>query len=519
MTGLAEKNGEEMIFEMHCHTAEHSRCSKVGAAELAQRNFEAGLQGMVFTDHHYLWGSDEIRELRRKIEVPNHFVILAGQEVNTPEFGDILVYGADRSIASGTAFDEIAHSFPRAALVWAHPYRGEKRPAEARFFDSRLAGVEIFSSNHSVTESHRALRDWHRHKFTAIAGTDTHAPSYAALYPTVFDHPVATIEEIAEEIRAGRCRPYFEEIPRSGATDTMVTELIIGPRSRHSLPEKYIIKVQRNPKAWKTAARSSEIMEEIAGYGFREGRFRIPKSYGRDEESLAVIEEGIEGKNLFDSLKEAPANKAREYLQLAAKWLARLHNYRIRITPPEAFLADEYGRLERYLSAFYNVKHPHARRAQEIMDTVLKLEKVMYQDRLAEMVQGHGDFHPKNIFIGANDCPDEDCTYIAAFDFASSYTMPPAYDVGTFLAQYRNQFFREPQVQEKVSPDIFLQTYLQESLVAGEEFHSGVELFKARTSLSICSFLIKVGLGDSENLWRVLLEGEKSLDHLAVRAW
>lgn len=369
----------------------------------------------------------------------------------------------------------------------------------------------------SVTESHRALRDWHRHKFTAIAGTDTHAPSYAALYPTIFDHPVATIEEMAEEIRAGRCRPYFEEIPRAGATDTKVIELTIGPRSRHTLPEKYIIKVQKNPRAWKTAARSSEIMEEIAGYGFREGRFRIPKSYGRDEESLAVIEEGIEGKSLFDSLKDAPADKAREYLQLAAKWLARLHNYRIRITPPEAFFADEHGRLERYLSSFTKVNHPHARRAREIMDTVLKLEKILYQDHLAEMVQGHGDFHPKNIFIGEDNCAEESCTYIAAFDFDSSYTMPPAFDVGTFLAQYRNQFYREHRVHEKVSPDLFLQTYLQESLVAGEDFHRGVELFKARTSLSICSLLIKVGLGDSENLWRVLLEGEKSLDLLAVQ--
>lgn len=507
-----------MLFEMHCHTAEHSQCSKVGAAELAQRNFEAGLQGMVLTDHHYLWTRDEIVQLRRKIEVPDHFLILAGQEVRTPERGDVLVYGADMSIASGTSLGEIARRFPRAALVWAHPYRGEKRPAVAGFVDPHLAGVEIFSSNHSVTESHRALRDWHRHKFTAIAGTDTHAPSYAALYPTVFDHPVATIEEMAEEIRAGRCRPYFSEIPRAGATDTLVTELTIGPRTRHTLTGKYIIKVQRSPKAWKTAARSSEIMEEIAGYGFQEGRFRIPKSYGLDEESLAVIEEGIEGRNLFDSIKDAPADKAREYLQLAAKWLARLHNYRIRITPPEAFFADEYGRLEKYLSAFYKVKHPHTRRAQEIMDTVLNLEKVLYQDHPAEMVQGHGDFHPKNIFIGEDDCAEESCTYIAAIDFDSSYTMPPAFDVGTFLAQYRNQFYREAQVHEKVSPDIFLQTYLQESRVAGEEFHSGVELFKARTSLSICYLLIKVGLGDTENLWRVLLEGEKSLDHLAVRA-
>ena len=54
-------------------------------------------------------------------------------------------------------------------------------------------------------------------------------------------------------------------------------------------------------------------------------------------------------------------------------------------------------------------------------------------------VQGHGDYHLKNILIGHDNPDDRDTTFAAVIDFDSSMCMPPAFDVGTFLAQYRNQ--------------------------------------------------------------------------------
>jgi hypothetical protein len=43
-----------------------------------------------------------------------------------------------------------------------------------------------------------------------------------------------------------------------------------------------------------------------------------------------------------------------------------------------------------------------------------------------------------------------------------------------------------------------------------------VEVFRARTSLSISFYLIKLKLGDSENLWRVLVEAEHHLARLSA---
>jgi predicted metal-dependent phosphoesterase TrpH/aminoglycoside phosphotransferase (APT) family kinase protein len=505
-----------MILEMHCHTIQHSLCSHIDAADLVQSNFAKGLQGTVLTDHQYLWSAEEIRELRSRLKVPDHYIILSGQEVETPELGHILVYGADVSIERGTSLAVIRRRFPSAAIIWAHPYRDENIPSRDRLFHPLIDGVEIFNSNHTVAENNRALLDWHRYKFTAVSGSDTHAISYTGLYPTFFDHPLSTIHELADEIRSGRCRPFFKEIPRSGTSNTRVMELTIGTGAGGKVTEKYVVRSHNDILNWRSASRSMRIMEEIGRHGFDRGRFRIPKQFARDEKNLTVIEQGIQGMTLYDALVQSNADAARQCLQMSAEWLVRLHNLRLQITPPGEFLHEEPSRLEYYLSAFYSVDHPHTRRAQEIMETVIDAESALYCDHPERMVQGHGDYHPKNIFIG-RDNDDRTISFVAAIDFNSSYSMPPAYDVGTFLAQFRNQFYGNKEVLSKISEEIFLETYLQQAAGLDDDFLSQVELFKARTTLSICYFLIKVGLGRSENLWRVLMEAQHILAQLSVK--
>src|SRR6266498_254087 len=139
-----------MLIEMHSHTAEHSSCSTVSALELVRQVFLRGLQGIVLTDHHYLWSPSDLAELKRAAEVPEHFLLLAGQELRAADFGDVLIYGADRPFPAGTTVGEVRRLFPAAALVWAHPYRGSKVPGEKELLDRQFDGVEIFNSNHTA---------------------------------------------------------------------------------------------------------------------------------------------------------------------------------------------------------------------------------------------------------------------------------------------------------------------------------------------------------------------------------
>jgi thiamine kinase-like enzyme/predicted metal-dependent phosphoesterase TrpH len=504
-----------MILELHCHTAEHSSCSNVAAVELVQRNFDMGLQGTVLTDHHYLWSQEEIAELRSRLSVPDYYLVLSGQEVYVAELGDVLVYGADTSIEKDTSVADIRKRFPGAAIIWAHPYRNENIPAREKLLHPLINAVEIFNSNHTVAESSRGLRDWHDLKFTAVGGTDAHALTYAGLYPTIFDHPVSTVAELAREIREGRCRPFLEEIPLAGTSSTRVTEITIRAANDRNAREKYVIKKHNHPAEWHSAERTVQIMKEVRKHGFAQGRFRVPEPLGDDRESLTVIEQGIEGKTLFDALTEAEPAEAADYLEMTAEWLARLHNCRLRITPPEEFFSDEPLRLERYMSAFYKIKHRHTRKAQEIMDKVIEAENSLYCTHQEKLIQGHGDFHPKNIFIG-QDSGNASFRFVAAIDFYSSYSMPQAFDVGTFLAQFRNQFYDKPGILAKVPENLFLKKYMHEAKHVDQNFLMQIDLFRARTSLSICYYLIKVGLGDSENLWRVLVEAEHRLARLSM---
>jgi 3',5'-nucleoside bisphosphate phosphatase len=395
-------------------------------------------------------------------------------------------------------------------LVLAHPYRHGKTPEQETLLSPVLDGVEIFSSNHSVAENTRGLRDWHRYKFTAIAGTDTHGATYAGVYPTLFDHPAETITDLAEELKMGRCRPFFKEIPRAGS-NVRVDEITIGTKGDDETRERIIIRKFERSGKWQSAQRAFYIMEEISRHGFERGTYRVPRMIEHDKENMILIEEGLRGNSLFERLIRSDMEDGKFFVQLSAQWLARLHNQRLRISPLGEFLEKEQGRLARYVEHFENVQHPHTRRARESMEAIRKAEIALIDKAPEQLVQGHGDYHPKNIYIGQDNLHKRETLYIAAIDFYSSYCLPPAFDVGTFLAQFRNQLLDYPEILQEIPEDIFLDAYLAAAKEISRDFLNQVELFRARTDLNIASFLIGIGLGDSENLWRVLVEAERAL--------
>ena len=500
-----------MIIELHCHTREHSKCSNADAAELLRFAYRAKAQGLVLTDHEYLWSEEEIGELKSRSGMQEQFLVLSGQEVRTRDWGDVLVYGAAESIERGVSLDEVRRRWPEAAIVWAHPYRKGREPADHELLDDRLDGIEIFSSNHSASESSRALKDWHRLRFTAISGTDAHNKTSVGAYPTVFDHPIKDAKELASEIKAGRCRPYFKQQPEGGTSRTEVVAISIG-REESDKRQDLIIKTYQDREAWKEGKRSHDIMKAISDCMGSE-RFRTPKPYGSSEEGYVIVEERLSGATLFESIVSSTGEHAEKILRLTAQWLARLHNCKLRITPVNEFIEIEPERLNWYLSGMREHDHKHLERAQDVLDHVLEKEKAIYRDRQGMLVQGHGDFHPKNIFTEE----DENGLYLGAIDFDSSYVLPPAFDVGTFLAQFMNQFYHEPEVEERISNEVFLEAYMRHADEPGEDFISQVNLFKARCCLSIIYYLVKVGLGDSENFWHVLVEAERSLSHSEYR--
>lgn len=497
-----------MLIEMHCHTKEHSSCSKIPAVELVRQSYAKSLQGIIFTDHYYLWTLEELNNARIKSGVPPYFIILSGQEIRIADFGDLIIYGADKIISKEINAQEIKKKHPGCAIIWAHPYEKGKKPLEHDLKSPLIDAVEIFSSNHSIRENIQALMDWHKYKFTAVGGTDTHGNEYAGTYPTQFDHPVENIPDICEEIKNRRCRPHLKEIPRSGA-NVQITDLTIGSKGLDEKREKIIIKAVRDKIKWESSRRAYKIMDTVSRHGFENGTYRVPIIYEADEESRTLVEQGLRGRTLFDKILSSNLKDSKKYLRMTAQWLARLHNLKLCISKPEEFHEKEISRLEKYYKRFNETGSPHKDRANQIIEFLKEEENKLFLNRRDSFIQGHGDFHPKNVIIGQDIQDNRDTLFVAAIDFDGSYCMPSAFDAGCFIAQFKNQFFNNAEIMEFVASEVFLNEYMEYSLVLGSDFLRQVELFKARTNLSIAAYLIKLGLGESQNLWRVIIDAEK----------
>ena len=499
-----------MLLEIHAHTREHSPCSRIPALTLVQEVRDKGLQGLVLTDHHHVWTPEALTDLRRQAGLEKYFVLLSGQEVTTADSGDVLVFGPQETIARHTRLADILRRHPQAAFVWAHPYREGTRP-EARLLQGSgpFHGIEIFSSNHTIRDNIRGLQDWHRYKFTALAGTDTHAEGYAGTYPTQFDHWVGALEDLVAEIRNGRCRPFFKEIPRTGA-NLQVTEIVVGTKGRRETRERWIIKKLHSRSKWEKARHAYRVMEEVYRHGFDKGPFRVPEPLDLDPETQTLIEVGQRGKSLYDMLVALPPKEGRPLIERVAAWLARFHGIPLSLRLPETFQDSEERRMQNYMRRFVHSGHPHTRKAGSVAEVVLAAEKRIAAFGTGTFVLGHGDFHPKNVLVGQDQITDRSSLFVSAIDFENAQAYPQAYDVGTFLAQFRNQFSGSG-VLQKYREEAFLDAYQQRASAVPPDFLRQVELFKARTNLSIASYLIKVGLGDSQDLWRVLVEAERSV--------
>jgi len=484
---------------------EHSPCSLIPAVELVRRLASLGLQGMVLTDHQHLWPEEELTELVRKAGVPAYFTVMTAQEVTT-DIGDVLVYGAEEAFGPRTRVDEIRSRAPEAALVLAHPYRNGSLPSAERLRHRALDAVEIFNTNHTAAENRRALADWHRYRFTAVSGTDTHSSEYAGLYPTIFDHPVADVGDLGREIRSGRCRPFLQEIPLYGE-NTCVTEFVIGTGGEKR-PDAFIVRTADREEKWAAAERGYRIAQGLRKAGFPTLRYRIPEQVEEDPESRTVVERKIEGRTLFSFILSAPRPEAAEALRLAAGWLARLHSLRLQVTPPAEYLPKEERRLSRYVEYFEAARHPMTPKARDLAQVLREEIGARWPDE-RELVQGHGDYHPKNIFIGRDSA--DPSLFAAAIDFDSSYCQPRPFDVGYFLAQFRNQFLHDERISREFPERLFLDAYEEASEGVPQRFFREVALFRGRTFLNIASFLVKIGLGESPDLRRSLNEAEKAV--------
>ena len=487
-----------MLLEMHCHTSRYSRCSQVDAADLVRQVKKKELKGVIITEHHYLWEEDEIKALRVEAELDENFLIMAGQEVET-DIGHVLVFGADRTIEEEISLKDLRAFFPDAGLVWAHPFRNGNIPDKSKLLNPILDAIEIFSMNQTPKENYLGLKAWHKYKFTASSGSDAHTEDMAGVYPTQFDHPVITMQGLVTEIKKSRCRPFFKEIPKSGA-NIIVTEITIGTKGDDESRSRIILENITDDKKWEATKASASINAFLCKNGFGEGQFRVPGIIDINDRERLIIEAGQRGKNLFDLLIHVDRSIGMNYFKLAAQWLARFHNKSIKQGDAESAIKKERKRFNSYLNSFVRTNSPYLKKIGPVINLVKDKEEEIYSKARGSFILNHGDYHPKNIIIGQDRQQDITTLFISIIDFGNNILFPRSFDVGYFLSQFESQFYAYPEVLKYCRESDFIDTYIKESDVILPDFRAQVSLFKIRANLSIAAYLIKVGKGQTPEM-------------------
>lgn len=193
-----------MKFDLHMHTSRHSPDADSDPFELMQAAIAAGLDGVVITEHDFLWTEKELEELRAATP---QLVILAGVEV-TGRGGDMLCYGVTDPFAlpRGITWPKLCAEVHKqgGACVAAHPNRWNQ-PFEKLLAEQKAAidGIEVMSNNMDKDLRKKAAKLLEKYpEFAQLGNSDSHQPHTVGCCYTDFDADIRTSADLVAAIRA-----------------------------------------------------------------------------------------------------------------------------------------------------------------------------------------------------------------------------------------------------------------------------------------------------------------------------
>lgn len=197
-----------MKFDLHIHTTRYSLDSAMDPLALVYRARELGLDGVVITEHDWMWREDELEELRAA--APG-LVVLAGIEVSAEE-GHFLVYGVHDPSAFPKRIPvaELCREVhvQGGAVVAAHPFRwGQPFDEILRDEQPELDGLELMSNNMDPDCRRRAAEVFDGRNYAGLGCSDAHHVETVGVCYTEFARPVGTGRELVEAIRLRATRP------------------------------------------------------------------------------------------------------------------------------------------------------------------------------------------------------------------------------------------------------------------------------------------------------------------------
>jgi len=205
----------KLNLDLHVHSV-YSGDSPVEPAEYArlmiEMRAEYDLSGFVLMEHNHFITREECD--LEKLSKEHGLVILSGVEVDT-YWGHLLVYNMTESLWSKIQENNARKQEPvalaklaaeeGAVCVPAHPFRffigmGERcRELEG------ISAVETLNGSNSEQENRQAVRLAARTGWGATGGSDAHFKAELGKALTRFQNPIRSMDDLAREIKAGRC--------------------------------------------------------------------------------------------------------------------------------------------------------------------------------------------------------------------------------------------------------------------------------------------------------------------------
>ena len=207
-----------MLIDLHTHTRPLSWDSYLTPDELIERSKAAGLDGICLSEHDFFWKPEDVAELAQR----HNYLVLPAIEINTDD-GHILAYGLDKYVYGMHRSHELAHHIEQVhgAMIAAHPYRrqlpwhieSEQDYEEALARASRnpaygyCLALEAINGRGTQRENEFSQRLCDVMSMPGTAGSDAHARIDIGRCATAFERRIERIEDLIEELKAGRFRP------------------------------------------------------------------------------------------------------------------------------------------------------------------------------------------------------------------------------------------------------------------------------------------------------------------------
>jgi predicted metal-dependent phosphoesterase TrpH len=205
-----------VLIDLHTHSYPKSDDSFMSVEELIETAKTMGLDGICLTEHDCFWSVEEVNALSRK----HGFLVLPGCEINT-DTGHVLVFGLDQYEFGMHKPDFLRSAVERngGAVVAAHPYRRRFLEDPGRQLDARAemlarAGsddlfqicdaIEAVNGRGSAMENSFSQDLGELLRANTTGGSDAHRIEQLGTAATRFQCPIAGLEDLIRELRAGR---------------------------------------------------------------------------------------------------------------------------------------------------------------------------------------------------------------------------------------------------------------------------------------------------------------------------